>query len=838
MFRSQQAEVSLRIHSDQETIKFHAQESVLKKRISELEREAETAKLTLQQQLDNLSETIREEKETRKRMEQWFQRRLDTLDYYAQDVKLNPLDEKKIDHLISKINRLKGKKPWNENKNNLILDDAVLNPKNEEMKSSGTCTPFSHYACFFSSAASEENTINQAFIESQDRSLSDSRDILLDTSESMMSTDRPRKDAVDSFTKKMFDNKLTLTEKEKLFCAVLENNLAHEDLLHVNLEDILNVPNQEEKEKGPDDQPSISLGSLKFDIKEEGAIGNGCRRFDNTIRFGDLKDMELENAVSSIHMEEDSQQKISNLLESKMLLNSNWDQNIFSKASLSRIEMDKEKNSELDKPILSGFSISEIHNQESQRKTERGILGLLEDNGANNISLSNISRKMDDNIMNDKANKSNSSFLRDEDMRNLLNKATSELDLSTSSHNVGKDDGFKINISISELVKQLNTEFISDKILDRSFDNKSIHSHSHIRDPEVKQTELKVSKFAISDNKEDQETEFILEEIHDNNNVEREKKEHVPEAEKTPTPTLTTTETDHKNKPQQFKKINYPKPRPPAGPRKSMDFRLPANFLDEENTGHMSFENTPQHVASKTSSPQLNYSMYNIAETTSFDVDVSSQNIKPQGNNYNPEVMKMKIEYKNKRTVRSQTPAVRPKLVLNTKFQKNEHTEEEEETPKRGDEPSANYHRSFSLQANQHYNYKTVQPHSSYISSQHMFFNGLGSSPGGPNDQEKFYRRMSTKDQAKLKNILPYEKSKQYPAPDKEQGPEFCRKVPAEKASSAKFASKIYYEMDGSPKKPISPLKKSRLSMEANNEGALQFRAKKFANKKGDHTPQ
>ncbi len=101
---------------------------------------------------------------------------------------------------------------------------------------------------------------------------------------------------------------------------------------------------------------------------------------------------------------------------------------------------------------------------------------------------------------------------------------------------------------------------------------------------------------------------------------------------------------------------------------------------------------------------------------------------------------------------------------------------------------------------------------------------------------------MSTKDQAKLKNILPYEKSKQYPAPAPEQGTEFCRKVPAEKASSAKFASKIYYEMDGSPSKkelkPMSPLRKSRLSLEANNEGALQFRAKKFANKKGDHTPQ
>jgi len=385
-------------------------------------------------------------------MEQWFQRRLDTLDYYAQDVKLNPLDEKKIDHLISKINRLKVKKPWNENKNNLILDDAVLNPKNDEMKSSGTCTPFSHYACFFSSAASEENTINQAFIESQDRSISGNGDILLDTSESMISTDRPRKDAVDSFSKKMFDNKLSLTEKEKLFCAVLENNLAHEDLLHVNLEDILNVPNQEENERGPDDQPSISLGSLRFDLREEGAIGNGCRRFENTMRLGDLKDVELENAVSSIHMEEDSRSKI---MESKIMLNSNWDQNIFSKASLSRIEMDKEKNSELDKPILSGFSISD-HHQESQRKTERGLLGLLEDNTGSriNISLSNISRKMEDNNMNDKMNKSNSSFLMDEDMRNMLNKATSELDLSTSSHNILKDD-FKINISISELVNPL-----------------------------------------------------------------------------------------------------------------------------------------------------------------------------------------------------------------------------------------------------------------------------------------------------------------------------------------------------------------------------------------------
>jgi len=298
-----------------------------------------------------------------------------------------------------------------------------------------------------------------------------------------------------------------------------------------------------------------------------------------------------------------------------------------------------------------------------------------------------------------------------------------------------------------------------------------------------------------------------------------------------------------------------------------MDFRLPGNFLEEEQQNN-SYENTPHPAASKNSSPQLlmmNYSMYNIAETSSFDADLSShnQNLNPQSsnNNYNPEIMKLKLEYKSKRTVRSQTPAVRPKLVLNTKFQnlfpdhhkaKNEEDLDERASPPTKREDSNNYHRSFSVHTDQQYNYKTVQPHSSYITSQKVFFNGLSSSPGG--EQEKFYRRTSTKDPKNLKNILPVEKSKQYPAPNKETGPEFCRKVPHEKANSAKFASKIYYELDASPNKsqkdssgkglkPTSPLKKSRMSLEAasantpnsnpsNLDGNLQFRAKKFANKK------
>jgi hypothetical protein len=63
-----------------------------------------------------------------------------------------------FEKLLKKLDYLKSRKPWNK-RNNLQLDEPLSEQKSTH-DISGTETPWSHYFCFLSQAASEDNTIN------------------------------------------------------------------------------------------------------------------------------------------------------------------------------------------------------------------------------------------------------------------------------------------------------------------------------------------------------------------------------------------------------------------------------------------------------------------------------------------------------------------------------------------------------------------------------------------------------------------------------------------------------------------------------------------------------
>ena len=850
---------------------FAVEKETLGLRINYLEKEVDDAKESLRLQLENLTDVVKEEKCVRKRMEQWFQRRLEAIEYYINDLKSAPGDEKKIETLLSKVKSIKTKHPWNKDKPDLFLDEALLNQKANvsEVKSYGTATPFSHYVCLFSSNVSEENTINQAFIESQDQSLSMNQNILLDTSDTEH-IEKPKNDAVDNFAKQMHNKNLSLTEKEKLFCAVLENNTSNQNLLHVKLEEILQVgksQDQIEESKGNEEQPSLSLGSFRFDKKDEN-IGNGCRRFNKTIKLEILRDGELEIEVSSIHM---GSHRASDILDSfKQSKSINNKALGFDPSMNSRIDLDKEKNSLLDKPILSDLSLSELNmDPEAQRKRKESLQNILSfDKGSESISkfggendlhnkqmseinLSNIQGKKENNNefskLFEKLEESNNFLVDEDDMKNFLDKAASDLDLSTSSHQKPTqklshlmNHELELMIDTSQIGKHSESAFISERLLEDKPIEKS-HRKSKILDHEFEnqhQQKVVAKEIPKKEIKHDEEEIEDLQELMDDF------KDSLVESNK-------INENENINE----KKQTYSKPKPPSGPRRSMDFRQSNPFLEDVNPNiqENSFENPKD--ALKPISPQLNFSMFNIVESNSFDAEIEN-NPRFQGKS-SPE--KLKLEYKNLRATRSQTPQSRSHLKLNTKLQHvfreennfKEIREINEESPPKRNEPT-NYFRSLSLQNHNQFLYKQVQPHSSYAKPRHDLLDVSSSSPNGEHGKYNYPVRPQ--------NILPYEASRNYPAPNTHNKQEFLRKVPTQptqpvqKAQSAKYVRSMFTggeeNITEKPSrfkrqeiKPMSPTKKSRLGLapeesqsatfnSQQNDGMLQFRAKKFASKK------
>ena len=175
----------------------------------------------------------------------WFKRRLDAIEYYIIDLQSSPHKGKKFDKLLNKVRRLKQKQPWNNSKKpNLVLDEAALNQKSD-IYSNGTSTPYSHYVCVLSSAASENNLLDKGFLGSNNNShpgTQKSQNSFLSGPLSQ-SIDKNKQVFIESMVRKLQDSRVSLSDKEKLFCDAFRRSPVNSALVHVKLEDIMNVAN-------------------------------------------------------------------------------------------------------------------------------------------------------------------------------------------------------------------------------------------------------------------------------------------------------------------------------------------------------------------------------------------------------------------------------------------------------------------------------------------------------------------------------------------------------------------------------------------------------------------
>ena len=215
----------------------------------------------------------------------WFQRRLESLEYYIQDMKDKADKKPELEKLLQKIAKLKYRQPWNKGKKNLMLDEEAL-AQVKDVNSSGTETPYSHYVCFLSSAASQENTINQAFIVSGDNSLNISHASILGDQFPGLPSDQ--RELVENMIKKLNDSNISLTEKEKIYCDFIKRDPSDPNLLHVRLEDILNVS----KLSNRSDSLSLDLGA-----KEPSKPSN---KFNHKVILGGFKDTHADKVGSPL----------------------------------------------------------------------------------------------------------------------------------------------------------------------------------------------------------------------------------------------------------------------------------------------------------------------------------------------------------------------------------------------------------------------------------------------------------------------------------------------------------------------------------------------------------
>ncbi len=282
----QESEMKFRFQYDQAKVHWQLEKQSLEERISTLKKDLEESKAAL---IENLASSTNEEKSDKKKMEMWFKRRLDAIEHHIIDLKTTPNDDSKFDKLLTKVRRLKHKQPWNgPRKPNLMLDDVALNQKSE-IYSNGTSTPYSHYVCVLSSAASENNPLDKGFLCSINNSVPTTRksqhSFLSGPLSKSINTSKQA--ILESVVKKLHDSKLSFTAKEKLFCDIFKQSpCANDAFQHVKLEDILNAANI-----------SKSVDSLSLDHSK---CGKPTFKFNQKIRFDDLKDTKLEKVISTI----------------------------------------------------------------------------------------------------------------------------------------------------------------------------------------------------------------------------------------------------------------------------------------------------------------------------------------------------------------------------------------------------------------------------------------------------------------------------------------------------------------------------------------------------------
>lgn len=303
---------------------------------------------------------------TRKRMESWFARRLESLQNFVQDMKEKPEKQLEVEKLLQKIMRLKKKQPWNKNKPNLILDDALINASKPDVNTSGTATPFSHYVCFFSAAASQDNTINQAFIVSAENSINGS--MIAGGSGQWDHLPKSQREMFESMFKKLNDSNISITEKEKLFCGMFKKDASESNLRHVKIEDMLDISRM-----------SNSKDSLSLDMNNamDAYEGKASQQFNHNIRLGEVKksgmDQVMSPLLSSIHAKSFLESMKDNIDKSHL----SFDQQILLDERKSVVpitnrkdEEPQERPSELDKAI-SNISVSDHQIENTDlRKTQ------------------------------------------------------------------------------------------------------------------------------------------------------------------------------------------------------------------------------------------------------------------------------------------------------------------------------------------------------------------------------------------------------------------------------------------------------------------------------------
>lgn len=896
--------------NEQQEIQRREQEDFYLKKITDLEKGIDDAKATVQEQLGHLEEVLKEEKVTKKRMEQWFQSRLTSLEHYANELKANPQDEKKLNHLADKIKRLKTKKPWNPQKNlKLMLDEALFDKKgnkSDKVNSSGTSTPFSCCVYIFSAAPSEDNTINQAFIGSEDNSLSVVQNSMLNdlNTNISQSLNKGEQEEIDAIARKLRDKNLSLTEKEKIFCGVLRSNVPDENLLHVELEDILAAGNDNTE------NDSLSLDSLQLDIRQDPELANDSRGFNHPIRLGEIRDTELEDAVSSIVL--GSNQKASAILDDSFSSKPidgkifGFDLNRKSDKDIQGGDRLEGKEFELGK-ILSRISISDPEvSQMLLESLNKGPLSVK--GGGQNVKLGNVLDKvqrlhsdksvvdMDFSSFDKKRDGTNKKLFEKmdvsdsffgEEFKSLLERVIGdESNISEIHHRERpkKEVQEEENLLKEEIAKagqqrvETSKENISDNDLkiSPSAEQKNAvaqqQEQSNVNNPSTQRSSgvpvLNMERLKNKGQKGESvlgaENPFIgknldQDRVVDNfeeelGNKKTEKNSQVqslmpPNELKTPPKINSKRFDENQSTNNHFKKVNYAKPRPPSNPRRSMDFRSGVSLFDEENKGatqHNSFENYPNHENGSPGKTDL--MTKNASEGNFFDMG-SPGHTAAEDDEHNRR--DKKIEFKNNRNVRSLTIESRTMLKLQTHFQtpllgNSSHMylgSGLDISPPRKKGSDSPFIRSYSIYNNPQFAYM-VQPHSSLAAFQRAPFNMIGEDMTPQNLNDLFAKG----DPKQPPKILPYEKSRNYPTPNLNPGQQYHRRVPTEQLNSATYQKydNINSEDSNSEKiskeskkelKPRSPTKRGRTSQEKPqniliNDGATQFRAKKFASRK------
>jgi len=478
-------EITLKAQHEQERTRWLLEKQSLEERVSVLTKDLEETKAVL---VENIATASNEEKANKKKMEMWFKRRLDAVEHYIIDLKGTPQDEAKFERLLNKVRRLKTKQPWNDSKKpHLILDDAALNQKSEVF-SNGTSTPFSHYVCVLSSAASENNPLDKGFLCSINNSLpatQKSHNSFLSGPLSK-SINNNKQHHLESVMKKLQDSKLSISEKEKLFCEAYKNSPSGNDaFIHVKLEDILNAANV-----------SKSHDSLSLDLKSNGGQPKYTFKFNQKMRFDDLKDTKLEKAISTIQSQ--GSQKSSDLFgtslkrsksleHEKVLLFGSQEPNLEQLMNLDITNKEKEEvQSALDKGIMQEISIepSQIVGQESKNMleslqnmlaTEKMMINtsgnilksIMKNEKRQEIDLSAIeNKKYDTNIVKFDGKLIGNSFLGDEDdgIKDFLEEET--LDMKVLGMTKFKEN--EAQISQKSFMKEI--EALQENSINKSFD--------------------------------------------------------------------------------------------------------------------------------------------------------------------------------------------------------------------------------------------------------------------------------------------------------------------------------------------------------------------------------